>query len=161
MRIKINAFDYDSINEAYEKVKAYKNSLNSKVNEIVSKLTVIGAEIVEYQYFSSHEDYEVSCVVNGNSSMIIAEGDNVVFLEFGTGVLTEDNTDEMDSKGLPPIFAGSWSNTEGLGQFRPDHQYWYHNHIKYQGTMPMQGFYFASKEIKEQAVNIATRVFKK
>ena len=163
-RIKVNVLDIESVNAAINQIKLYRSSLDKKVEEILKELSVLGAEVVEYQYYSSHEDYyEVSCEVNGNSAMIVAEGENVVFLEFGTGVYTEDYTDEEDisPKGLPPIFPGSWSNTEGMGQFTPDHQYWYHKHVMYQGTLPTRGFYFASKEIKNQAVDIAKKVFKK
>ena len=161
MKIKVNVFDPDSINDALIRVRSYRDSLRQKAEEISSRLAVRGMQVVEYQYESSHEDFEVSCITNGNSSMIIAEGSNVLFLEFGTGVYTEDHSSEMEAEGLPPIFAGSYSQTEGMGHFRPDHQYWYYEGIKYAGTLPTQGFYFASKEIKEQAVEIAKKVFKK
>ena len=161
MKIKVNVFDRDSIDKAIAQIKTYKNSLQSKANEVVGQLAELGKEVVDYQFSLSHEEYELYCVVDGNSSMIIAEGDNVIFLEFGTGVYTEDHTEGMEADGLPPIFAGSYSQSEGMGHFRPDHQYWYYEGVKYQGTLPMQGFYFASKEIKEQAVKVAKRVFKK
>jgi membrane protease subunit (stomatin/prohibitin family) len=161
LRIKVNVLDPQSINNAIKELKAYSNSIDSKVSDILGRLAELGKEVVDYSFSSLDEDCEVSCIVNGNSSMIIAEGQNVMFLEFGTGVYTEDNTEEMDTEGLPPIFAGSYSQTEGMGHFRPDHQYWYYNRVKYQGTLPSHGFYFASKEIKEQAVEIAKRVFKK
>jgi len=161
LNIKVDVFDPQSIIEAKKKIIFYSRIFNAKVEKIVEELTKLGTEIVDYQYNLSHEEYDVSCIVNGNSSMIIAEGQNVMFLEFGTGVYTEDTTDEMETEGLPPIFAGSYSQTEGRGHFRPDHQYWYYNRVKYQGTLPTRGFYFASREIKEQAVDIAVKVFKK
>lgn len=163
MKIKINPYDRESIDNAIAKVNAYKKTIEPKVKEILTQITAIGGQIVEYQYYSANEEIEaeVSCIVNGNSSMIIAEGHNVMFLEFGTGIYTEDNSEEMESEGLPPIFAGSFSQSEGTGQFRPDHQYWYYNRKKYAGTLPTHGFYFASKEIQKQAVEIAKKVFKK
>ena len=161
MRIRMNILNPDSIDKAIARVNSYKNRLPERVEEILKELTIMGEEIVDYSYFASHEEYEVSCIVNGNSSMIIAEGSNVMFLEFGTGIYTEDTTEGMEAKGLPPIFAGSYSQSEGLGMFSPDHQFWFHEGVKYQGTLPMRGFYFASKEIKEQAVEVATKVFKK
>lgn len=161
MKIKINVLDIDSIDNAIAQLNAYSKSLQDKAEEIAKRLAVIGMQIVDYQYNLSHEEYEVSCITNGNSSMIIAEGSNVLFLEFGTGVYTEDNTEEMEAEGLPPIFAGSYSQSEGMGHFRPDHQFWYYEGKKYAGTMPMQGFYFASKEIKERAVEEAKKVFKR
>lgn len=150
-----------SVQDALSRIKDYTASLQRKANEVCARLSVIGKQVVDYQYSLSHEEYEVSCVSNGNSSMIIAEGNNVLFLEFGTGVYTDDFTEDMETKGLPPIFAGSYSQSEGMGHFRPDHQYWYYDGVKYQGTLPMQGFYFASKEIRERAVEEAKRVFRK
>ena len=163
MKIKINPYSKESVENAITQIKTYRDTIEPKVNEILSQLTALGGQIVEYQYYSPNAEYdtEVSCIVNGNSSMIIAEGLNVMFLEFGTGIYTEDNSEEMESEGLPPIFAGSYSQSEGTGQFRPDHQYWYYNRVKYAGTLPTHGFYFASKEIKKQAVEIAKKVFKK
>jgi hypothetical protein len=163
LRIRINILDRDSIDNAIKRVKDYRNSLDSKVNEIVSRLAVLGMQVVEYQYNSSEDYavYEVSCITNGDSSMIIAEGSDVMFLEFGAGTKTSDYTYETESEGLPPIFPGSYSQTEGKGQFRPGHEYWYYERRRYTSLEPCLGFYFASKEIKEQAVDIATKVFKK
>lgn len=161
MKIKINALDPESIDNAIREIERYKNSLQGKVEEILSQLAVMGMEVVDYAYGGNDEEYEISCIVNGNNAMIIAEGSEVVFLEFGTGVYTEDHTYEMETEGLPPIFAGSYSQTEGMGHFRAGHEYWYYNHKKYVGSIPMRGFYMASKEIKEQAVNMAIKVFKK
>lgn len=135
--------------------------MSDKANRIVSELAKRGAQIVEYSYSANvYEDYEVSCVVNGNSAMIIAEGDDVVFLEFGAGVNTEDYTGEMETEGLPPIYPGSYSETEGLKMFSR-YGYWFHEGKKYTGLQPMRGFYFASKDIKEQAVDVAIRVFRR
>ena len=158
MRIKIT-LDSESIDNAIKKIDQYKNSLQKKAEEVLSQLAVMGMEVVNYAY--GDEEYEISCIVNGDNAMIIAEGSEVVFLEFGTGVYTEDHTYEMETEGLPPIFAGSYSQTEGSGQFRAGHEYWYYNHRKYVGSIPLRGFYMASKEIKEQAVNVAIKVFKK
>lgn len=161
MKLKINALDPESIDNAIREIERYKNSLQGKVEEILSQLAVMGMEVVDYAYGGNDEEYEISCIVNGNNAMIIAEGSEVVFLEFGTGVYTEDHTYEMETEGLPPIFAGSYSQTEGMGHFRAGHEYWYYNHKRYVGSIPMRGFYMASKEIKEQAVNMAIKVFKK
>lgn len=161
MKIRVNIYNPESIDNAIQKIDAYKKSLQAKANEIASKLAVLGAQIVEYAYMDDESDYEISCIVNGNSSMIIAEGFDVLFLEFGTGVYTEDHTAEMETEGLPPIYAGSYSQTEGKGHFTPQHPYWYYDHKRYEGSIPMRGFYMASKEMKDEAVEIAKKVFKK
>lgn len=162
MKIKIT-LDKDSIDTAIAQVKAYKKSLNAKVERIVEELANMGARIVESQYAipMDDSDYDVSCIVNGNNAMIIAEGDGVIFLEFGTGVDVTDKTQEfgMETEGLPPIYPGSWSETEGSGVFAK-HGHWHYKGVDYTGTMATMGFYFASKEIREKAVNVAKKVFR-
>lgn len=162
MRIKINPYDIDSVNKAIQQVKDYQKSFDKKIDEILNELVNLGARRVETQFalVTEYEPYDISCEVVGNNAMIIAEGENVIFLEFGTGVEVVDTTDEMETEGLPPIYKGSWSETEGTGMFARN-GYWYYNGHKYQGTMATQGFYLASKDIKEQAVKIARRVFKR
>lgn len=152
--------DVQSIDNAIAEIKTYKKSLNEKINEIIERLADMGKQVVDYQYSLSGEEYSLSCEVNGNNAMIIAEGENVVFLEFGTGVDTEVPDSEMESSGLPPIYSGSWSETEGRGVFyRFGH--WYYQRKLYTGTMATRGFYFASKEIRERAVEVARKAFKK
>lgn len=163
MKIKVNLLDPESIKSALDQLNTYKRSLNAKASEIARRLSDIGRRVVDYQYSTTSESdlYEVYCIVNGNSSMIIAEGDGVMFLEFGAGVATTDYTYETESEGLPPIFPGSYSQTEGRGFFRPGHEYWYFEHHKYTAVEPCLGFYFAKREMIDQAAEIAIKVFKK
>ena len=160
MKIRLNVLDPDSIDRAITQIKEYKKDLERKAEEVIFELANMGKEIVDTQFSISGEDYDISCETNGKYAMIIAEGENVVFLEFGTGVDTVAPDPEMESVGLPPIYAGAWSETEGSGVFAR-HGHWHYKGVDYTGTMATKGFYFASKEIKEQAVNVAKKVFKK
>ena len=89
MKIQVNVFDPDSVDIAIAEVNKYKRAINEKVKEIVTELGMRGRQIVDNQYsiLEEYEIYEVDCIVNGTSAMIIAEGDNVVFLEFGGKIL--------------------------------------------------------------------------
>ena len=161
MKIKIT-LDRESVDNAIKQIETYKKTFNAKVEKIVSELANMGKQIVETQFATSTEDsdYKVSCIVNGDNAMIIAEGEDVVFLEFGTGVATTDTTVDMETEGLPPIYKGSWSETEGSGVFAK-YGHWHYKGVDYTGTMPTMGFYFASKAIKDVAVEMAIKVFKK
>lgn len=160
MKIQVNLYDPKSIDNAIRQINAYKKRIEEMANDVISELARMGEQIVDTQFSLSGEDYDISCEINGNYAMIIAEGENVVFLEFGTGVDTEVPDSEMESSGLPPIYAGSWSETEGRGVFyRFGH--WYYQRKLYTGTMATRGFYFASKEIRERAVEVARKAFKK
>ena len=163
MKIKVNISHPESVLNAVTKIKDYESKLDDKMQKVITRLVKMGAKIVDYSFSTCLDasDYEVSCIVNGDNAMIIAEGSEVMFLEFGAGVWTIDTTADNDSSGLPPIEEGSYSQTEGMGQFRPNHRYWYHEGRRYIGIKGTHGFYFASDEIKEQAVNEAIKVFKK
>ena len=162
--IKVNLLKENSIDRAIAELQKYTERLTKRAEKIANDLTKIGAKIVDDRYKMSHEEYVVYYLTakdrGKKTCLIVAEGENVMFLEFGTGIYTDDFSDEFDHDTLPPIFGGSWSQTEGMGHFRPDHQYWYYNRVKYQGTLPMMGFYFATKEMKEQAETIVREAFK-
>lgn len=164
MRIRVNLTNRDSVREALKELRDYKKEVSRRANEVVTRLAEMGTKIVDMQFsiVADEDPPEVYCLVNGNSAMIIAEGENVVFLEFGTGVDVLDKTGDlgMETEGLPPIYSGSWSETQGSGVFAR-HGYWHYNGRFYAGTTHTLGFYYASKEIREKAVEEAKRIFKK
>lgn len=160
MLVKIDILNPTSIQNAIDELNNYKNDLKRKATEICSRLAEIGREVVETEYSQGYDkDFKVTCYVNGNSSMIVAEGSEVVFLEFGAGVYTIDTTEGNETEGLPLIEEGSWSRTEGVGQFTPTHRYWYYHKQRFVGIHGTHGFYFASDEIKERAIEEARKVF--
>lgn len=162
MKIKVNISDAQSIANAVSQIKNYEKSLDAKAQSVLTELAKKATKTVSmYFAWGEGDDYDVSCVVNGNNAMIIAEGSDVVFLEFGAGTETEDHTAGMESEGLPPIYPGSYSQLEGRGFFREDHQFWYYDHKKYTKLTPTRGFFYASQEIKDEAVKVAIKVFKK
>lgn len=155
MKIDINLFDTKSIDNAIRKIEKYIDNLNKATDEIARRLAEIGVQVVTDSYNITDESFTVHSEKTENGYVVIAEGENVVFLEFGTGVLTEDY-EHTESEGLPSITPGSWSQTEGKGHFIPGvHEYWYYNHQKYSGTVATQGFYFAKKEMLTQVNQIA------
>lgn len=161
MKIAIDLFDSKSIDNAISVIEKYRNNLKNTEDAIAKRLAEIGAQVVDQSYSITGEAFTVHSEKTDNGYMIIAEGENVVFLEFGTGVLTEDY-EHPNAEGLPDITPGSWSQTEGKGHFIPGvHEYWYHNRKKYSGTIATQGFYFAKKEMMTQVNQIATEEFRK
>jgi hypothetical protein len=158
-KIKVNIFDKGSIQDAVKELNAYsEKTLEMKYEQVLMELGKLGEAIVNNCFSESGEVFFTSHIVQGNKCVVIAEGDNVMFLEFGTGVDTEDHSDSFEHEALPPIEAGSWSATEGRGTFAR-HGYWHYNGELYFGTTPKRGFWFASKEMKERAEEIVRKVF--
>lgn len=160
MKIKVNIYDPDSIKDAIDQVNSYSKWLETKIEEIISRLADLGEQIVDSHYSQSGEAFITYCEKNRDSAMIIAVGDNVVFLEFGTGFDVQDKREDlgMETEGLPEIYGGSWSETEGRGTFAR-HGHWHYRNVDYTGTEARLGFYFASKAIRDKAVEIAKEVF--
>lgn len=163
MKITIDIFNQQSLNNALIALEKICLNIESACNEITERLAKIGRQVVEAEYLSAMDEkpFEVTIEQTNKGYMVIATGENVVFLEFGTGVLTEDY--EGRESELPILIQpGSWSQTEGRGNFVVgSHEYWYHNRKKYSGTIATKGFYFAKQEMKEQAKIIAKEVFHK
>ena len=161
MRIDINIFDDKSIDNAIKALDKYKRNLEKASAEIAERLAKLGAQTVDNAYHSVPEDkpFDVFYEPTKNGWLIVALGENVIFLEFGTGVYTTDYR-HPEAVGLPPIEQGEWSKNEGSGVF-VRHGHWHYRRKYYEGTIATQGFYFAKQEIKEQAYIIAREVFHK
>ena len=91
--------------------------------------------------------------------MIIAAGDDVYFLEFGTGVAAGSGYDTSVITPPVDITSGSWSRSEqGTGEFARWGS-WHHHGEKYTMTIPKKGMYFAVREIERRYKEVADEVF--
>ena len=142
-----------SINNAIRQLQAYNTK--KMLDNACRKLGEIGTEIVS-GYFSI-------CKVYGkqvdDGYVIIAEGPQVMFIEFGTGQFTDSEYGR--SLGLTIVEPGMWSQTEGQGQYTPEHPYWTWGGKVIKGTPARRGFYFASKQLREMAASIVREEFRK
>lgn len=162
-KIVVNLDDPGSIASAHDYFEKYAKTLKyvKFLSRITSELGQIGAEVIDGAYSGGDEydqgEYTIRCQkIAGGGCLLIAEGQNVMFLEFGTGVMTdvEYGSDEV---GLF-VYPGSWSQSEGVGQFVPGkHEYWFYDRKFYRGTPATKGFYFASKVMKDKAVGIVKK----
>ena len=159
MKLNVNVFDTKSIESAVSELKHYSKRLRKAEDIICEELIKIGAEVIDVQYSMTGEEYDLMYQKTEDGYVLMALGDNVMFLEFGTGVMTA--SDYGESLGLTIVEPGMWSQTEGRGFFRPGHEYWYWHRHKYTGTIATKGFLFATQEMKEQAERIVKRVIKK
>ena len=104
-------------------------------------------------------DYDVTIEPTEKGCKLVANGEDVCFLEFGAGVSTKSWQGE-GQEGLPPIYPGSWSETEGVGQFA-NQGYWIYGNELYKGIEPTMGMYHASKQMLTDCIEEARKVFEK
>lgn len=159
--IRVNVTNKDSIDKAVRQLNDYAKKLKIAEDEIVKQLADIGCRVVEMN-FSEVEPFPhyIAREKTPNGYAVVAYGEDVMFIEFGAGVTTQDY--EHPEADLPPIVAGEWSRTEGSHKFAT-YGYWYYNHKKYTGfpEYPAHGFHEAKKAIYEQAEEVVRKVFSK
>ena len=100
MKIKINPFDTKSINEAIKQLEQYKKDFLAKEALFVKRLAEIGVSIASTGFaladYDGINDVSVRLEWNGNKATVIAEGETVGFIEFGTGI----RNPEWDNSGM-------------------------------------------------------------
>ena len=157
--IEIDPFDIQSINKAIQAVKDHDTWRKRKITEYIHKLCEVGANAAQQAYGGLVEVH-----VTPDGKGIIAQGDQVVFLEFGTGEQTRDRPEI--SKPLPiDIVPGSWSESpEGQHTWSAWLRSWSAEKA-YKGypynTKPRAGMWEAYKAIVAAQDRIANEVFGK
>lgn len=151
MQITLNLPDGRAGAEALD---LYIKDLNRKVTEMTKQIAEVGAEEV------IRVDGEVTAnaepIPNGHK--MVAQGERIVFLEFGTGALTDSGGAYSDTISVP-VHAGSWSD-EHEGTWRSwlesgkDPMAYPYN------RSPKRGMYMAMRRMVREGINIAKAVFR-
>lgn len=166
--ITVNVMNKDSIDKAIRDLRRYEDKLKKAEKEIARQLAEIGMKVVELRFYEVEPtEFDIYTEPTESGYAIVANGEDIMFIEFGAGMSTEDY-EHPEAEGLPPIVAGEWSRNEGTGQFASK-GYWWHNREKFYGypsfdgipAYPAHGFYEANKEMQKRAEEVIRRVLKK
>ena len=124
-------------------VTDYLDDLISGLND-EEIATYVAQEVLPYA-IEGLPEFNPHVEVNGETASVVAEGDEVAFAEFGTGIYAHyDLPTQID------VSPGSWSQTHGMGQFVPgSHEYWFHDGRRYVGTIPRNGMYNAAMALDD------------
>ena len=90
MKITINPYDPKSIREAIRTLERYEKDFRAKETEFVRRLKEIGVSVAETGFsmadYDGINDVLIAETQNGPRAAVIAYGETVGFIEFGTGV---------------------------------------------------------------------------
>lgn len=157
-KISIRVLDPRSIQKAITDLEAYKRDILEKADRLCDELVARGATIVSLSYarvnpFVSDKptDYEISVYRKDNHFIIRAEGDDVLFLEFGSGSRYGYGHPAPGAYG-PGTYPGKGHWKDPQGWFTPKGQHAY-------GNPPSAGMYLAREEMEDRALEIAQRIF--
>lgn len=114
MKIVINPFDPKSISAALKQLQQYEKEFQRKETEFVRRLKELGMSVAETGFaladYDGENDVLIAETQNGSRAAIIAYGQTVGFIEFGTGVTNP----EYDASGL--AFTPPAHGTYGKGK---------------------------------------------
>jgi DNA-binding protein YbaB len=106
MNITINPFDSASIKAALDQVKKYKQTIENGSEKLLDELATRAQDSAQKNfdnavYAGESGGTAVSIDVSGKKERkVIAQGDKVLFMEFGTGVVHNSGHPEAGSLGM-------------------------------------------------------------
>ena len=158
MKITIDPFDKKSISDALAQIKQYQRDFERKEQEFVRRLAEIGVSVATAGFATADSDERdsvtVSLVKTSDGYSVVASGESVGFIEFGTGV----RNPEWDGSGLeytPPkhgTYGRGWGKNPKGWFFAPGrHTY---------GNPPAEAMLTARDVMVERVMQIAREVWR-
>lgn len=163
MKIVIDPFDKKSVDAAIKAVKRYEKDFREKEIEFVRRLKEIGVSVAETGFALADYDGENDVLIaesqNGTRAVVIAYGETVGFIEFGTGVKFREY-DSSTTEYTPPKHG-----TYGKGRGKNPHGWFFkqgegaaarHTY----GNPPAEAMLAARDEMIQRVTEIAREVWK-
>lgn len=163
MRIVINPLDPKSVADALAQVQQYKKDFLVKEKEFVRRLAQIGVRVAQAGFatadYDGVNDVAVSLVQTSNGYSVVASGETVGFIEFGTGV-KHPEWDDTDMDYTPPKHG-----TYGKGHGANPRGWWFKQNEGARarhtyGNPPAEAMRTARDEMVERVTQIAREVWK-
>ncbi len=151
-----------SISQAIKELKAYRDSLEQRKEQLLEELANIGVREASVRFttaiYDGVNDSEVTLETIENGYQIVAAGKAVAFIEFGAGVY--HNPSEPYPNPRPDGIVGIGEYGKGYGKrqawgFRDDSGELVVTHGN-PAAMPM---WYASEEMRNSILKIARKVF--
>ena len=163
MKIVVNPFDKKSITAAIKQLEKYEKEFREKEAEFVRRLKELGVSVAETGFaladYDGINDVLIAETQNGARAAIIAYGQAVGFIEFGTGVKFREY-DSSDTEFTPPPH-GSYGKGKGANP-----KGWYftqsegaHGRHTF-GNIPAEAMLTARDVMVERVIQIAREVWK-
>lgn len=145
----------DSCKKAIEELKHYQKEIKPKLDEVCRRLAEIGAQEATVRVLRNREgndDVSFSVEKIDNGYKLVMSGEDVYFIEFGTGDQVNAHYDVS-----VPVAYGSWSAEHS--QMLWNKGFWYYDKVRYTGTPAYMPMYYAERKMREEAPRIVKEVF--
>ena len=146
----------DSCQRAIDELEKYQRDIDRKMDEVCRRLAEVGA--LEAQAHLDLSNGNILAQIDPptpieNGYKLTMSGEDVYFIEFGTG-------DAANAHGYTPlvsVYPGSFS--ENNAQMYSTYGFWYYGGEQYTETPAYMPMYYAGKKIREELPRIAKEVF--
>lgn len=147
----------DSVNKAIKELETYQKEIRPKLDEVCKRLAEIGAQeatsiVNQIKRTDGNTVERIEAVQIDNGWKIVMEGEDVYFIEFGTGDSVSAHYDVS-----VPVAWGSWSAEHS--QMLWNKGFWYYDNVRYTGTTAYMPMYYAERKMREEAPRIVKEVF--
>lgn len=154
--IRINGLDRHSVRNAITELKKFQADFDSKMNQVCERLAHIG-EVRASAMFSNAaydgtNDVSVRAEQYGTGWRVVASGNAVLFIEFGSGVKMGYGHPNPQGygPGTYPSDKGNWNKPNG----------WWYAHGKHTfGNPPAAAMYYAEQDIRAEIERVVSEVF--
>ena len=153
-----------SIDNAIKLLRQYNAWVQAKEKELRMRLAMLGATVASIKFsgviYNGDGEVTVRVEDDGSTATIYAEGEEVAFIEFGTGAKLGYGHPDAAKHGFGP---GTWSDDPskgGKGHWDNEKGWWYGDGKHTFGNEPAMAMWSAIQEITSNLTRIATEVFK-
>lgn len=147
-----------SCDKALKQLERYEKRVRPKMDEVCKRLAMLGRDEAQ-RFFDMAENGNTGTIVTiqkiENGWSIVASGEKVYFVEFGTG---DAVTNEHGFSVSVPVYPGSFS--EENGQQYSVYGYWFYGGELLTETPIYAPMYHADRKIRENVQQVFREVFK-
>ena len=151
----------DGIDRLQKELKKYQAWQQRKAKELAERLAMLGASTASVRFsravYTGVKDANVSVVAAPNGYTVKADGESVLFIEFGSGVTYGSGHPEASQHGMGPGThpdgKGHWDDPRGW--YLPKEKGGMHTY----GNPPAMPMYEARKAIEQELPRIIREVF--
>ena len=163
MKIVVNPFDKDSVENAIQVLEQYKKDFLAKEQEFIRRLTEIGVRVAQAGFstadYDGVNDVVVSMERTATGYKVVASGKTVGFIEFGTGV----KYPEWDNTGMD--YTPPKHGTYGKGRGKNPSGWWFKQNdggraTHTYGNPPAEAMLTARNQMIEKVTAIAREVWR-
>ena len=146
----------ESCQKALKELEQYKKEIKPKLQEVCKRLAEIGVQTarMHLQLADGNDSATIEEPVEiANGYKVVMSGEDVYFIEFGTGDAARSHGDAVSV----PIYPGSYS--EQHAQKYSTYGVWYYQKQPYYSTPAYMPMYYAGKAMREAMPRIVKEVF--